>query len=177
MKYFQDLKKFLILLCFWFLSFICSTFSFNLLKILFKWSLPLTSGRFHWLLEGINIYFATPIPVLVENTFITFNYSSFSRGYHVCKDAWILIFRDDSPTCEREHNENNKNVVAILWDDCVSKKILEHVLLNWSKVASKSLQFTNHHIRVEVTGRKVNRGDGLGHEISASYFFMKMQEL
>ena len=55
---------------------------------------------------------------------------------------------------------------------CVSKKILEHVPLNWSKVASKFLHFTNHHI-----GKKVNRGVGLGHEISVNYFFMEMQEL
>ena len=49
---------------------------------------------------------------------------------------------------------------------CVSKKILEHVPLNWSKVASKFLHFTNNHI-----GKKVNRGVGLGHEISVNYFF------
>ena len=30
---------------------------------------------------------------------------------------------------------------------CVSKKIVGHVQLNRSKVASKFRQFTNHHIR------------------------------
>ena len=81
-------------------------------------------------------------------------------------------------TCEREeHNENEKSAVAIMWDDCVSKKIVGHVPLNWSKVASKFLQLTNHHNRVEVTGKKVNRGVGLGPEIPANNFFMEMQEL
>ena len=30
------------------------------------------------------------------------------------------------------------------------QKILGHVLLNWSKMASKFLQITNHHIHVKV---------------------------
>ena len=29
--------------------------------------------------------------------------------------------------------------------------------LNWSKVATKFLQFVNHHIRVGVTGKRFNR--------------------
>ena len=83
-------------------------------------------------------------------------YSSFSRGYHVYKDVCIPIIGDESLTCEREeHNENDKNVVAIIWGDCVLKKIVGHVLLNWSQVASKLLQFTNRHIGVEVTGKRV----------------------
>ena len=85
---------------------------------------------------------------------------------------WISIIGDDSLTCEREeHNENDKSVVAIIWDDCVSKKIVGHVPLNWSKVASKFLQLTNHHIRVEVIGKRVSRGVGFGLEIPANYFF------
>ena len=36
---------------------------------------------------------------------------------------WISIIGDDSLTCEREeHNENDESAVAIIWDDCVSKK-------------------------------------------------------
>ena len=41
-------------------------------------------------------------------------------------------------------------------------------------MASKFLQFTNHHIRVEVTGKRVNRGVGLELEIPVNYFFMEM---
>ena len=75
-------------------------------------------------------------------------YSSFSRGYYVYKDVWISITEDDSLTCEREeHNENDKIAVAIVWDDCFSKKIVGHVPLNWSKVASKFLWLTNHSCR------------------------------
>ena len=61
-----------------------------------------------------------------------------------------------------------------MWADCVSKKIVGHVPLNWSKVASKVFQVTNHHIRVEVIGKRVNRGVGLGLKIPVNYFFMEM---
>ena len=62
-----------------------------------------------------------------------------------------------------------------LYGMTVSQK--RHVPLNWSKVASKFLQLTSHHICVEVTGKRVSRGVGLGLEIPANYFYMEMQEL
>ena len=36
---------------------------------------------------------------------------------------------------------------AGVWDDCVSKKIVGYVPLNWSKVVSKFAQFTKHSCR------------------------------
>ena len=51
----------------------------------------------------------------MEDFFQVFKYSSFSRGYHVYKNVCILIIGDDSLTCEQEeHNENDKNAVAIV---------------------------------------------------------------
>ena len=64
-----------------------------------------------------------------------------------------------------------------MWDDCVSKKIARYVPLKWSKFASKFPQFTNHHIRVEITGKRVNGGVGLRLKIPVNYSFMEMQEL
>ena len=40
---------------------------------------------------------------------------------------------------------------------------------------SKFLQFTNHHNRVEVTGKRVNRGVGLGLEIPVNYFLWRFK--
>ena len=48
---------------------------------------------------------------------------------------------------------------------CVSKKAVGHIPLKWSKVTFKFLQFTNNHMCVEVAGKSVNRGVGLGFEI------------
>ena len=99
-----------------------------------------------------------------------------SRTLRLAEDT---ITGDDLLTCEREeHNGHyDKSAVAIIWDDCVSKKIVGHVPLNWSTVASRFLQLTNYHIRVDVTGKGVNRGVGLRLEILSNYFFMEMQEL
>ena len=71
--------------------------------------------------KEINIAFATPVPILIENTFITFKYPSFSRGYHVYKDVHIPINGYDLLICEREENDENDKNVAIIRDDCVSK--------------------------------------------------------
>ena len=66
--------------------------------------------------KEIDIPFAIPIPILIENTFTEFKYSSFGIGYHVYKDVWTPIISDDSLTCKQEkHNENDKNAVAIIW--------------------------------------------------------------
>ena len=54
--------------------------------------------------------------------------------------------------------------------DWLPWQVVGHVPLNWSKVLSKLLQFTNHHVRVGVTGKRVNRGFGLGLEILVNYF-------
>ena len=42
-----------------------------------------------------------------------------------------------------------------------------HLLLS----DSKFIQFTNHHIRVEVTTKRVNRAVGLGLKIPVKYFY------
>ena len=58
-----------------------------------------------------------------------------------------------------------------LYGMTVSEKIVGNVPLNWNKVASKFLQFTNNHIRVNVTGKRVNRGVELELKIPVNYFF------
>ena len=48
--------------------------------------------------------------------------------------------------------------------------LVGHVPLNWGKVVSKFLQFTNHCVRVEMTGKRVNRCVRLGLEIPVNFF-------
>ena len=38
-----------------------------------------------------------------------------------------------------------------MWVDCVSKKIVGHVPLNWSKVTCRIFQISNHHVCLEVS--------------------------
>ena len=59
----------------------------------------------------------------------------------------------------------------------ISGLSLDFVLLNWSKVLSNLIQFTDHHVPVEVNEKRVNCGFGLGLEIKVNYFFMEMQEI
>ena len=73
--------------------------------------------------KEINIAFATPISILIENALSTFNF--------------------------------------------------QNAPLNWSEVTSKFLQPANHHISVDVTGKWVNRGVGLGLEIPVNYFLWR----
>ena len=111
----------------------------------------------------------------VKNTFTTFKYSSFNRGYHVYKDVWISIIADDSLACEREEACEKESRCNHM-DDCFSKNIARHVPLNWSKMASKFLQFTNL-IRVELTGKRFISLCWIGTQNTSKLFFEEMQEL
>ena len=65
----------------------------------------------------------------------------------------------------------DENAVAVIFDDCISKKIVRHVPFNWSNLASMFLKVPNSCIRGTVTGKRVNRGAGLGLKIPMDYTF------
>ena len=112
----------------------------------------------------IDIPFDIWIPILLDEHFTVFKYSY--------KEIWNPLLGDDSLICEpEESNEHDKCTVAIVFDDCLLKKVAWHVPLYCSKLAFKFLQFQNHSIHVAGTGKRVNRGTGLGLEIPADYFF------
>ena len=62
--------------------------------------------------------------------------------------------------------------LAALRIDWLPWQLVGHVPLNRSKALSKLIQFTNHHVLVEVTGNRVNRGFRFGLEIQVNYFFL-----
>ena len=87
-------------------------------------------------------------------------------------------FGDDVLTYGREeHIENCKNAGAIIWDDYVLKTAVGHIPLEQEYNGFQHFEFTSNHILVEVTGKGVNGGVGLGSQILVNYFFMEMQEL
>ena len=64
--------------------------------------------------------------------------SSYSKGYYAYKNVWHPIVGDESLICEQEKtNEYDRNAVPIMFDDCISKKVVQHVPFNWSKLAPK----------------------------------------
>ena len=74
--------------------------------------------------------------------------------------------------CDQEKdNEYHKHVVAIIYDSFHSNEVVGHVPLYWRELANKYLKFSNYHICVVVTGKRVNRGISLGLEIPVHYFF------
>ena len=122
----------------------------------------------------IDIPFDIPIPILLDEHFTVFKYSSYSRGYHAYKEIWNPFVGDDTLICKlEESNEHNKNAVATVFDDCLLKRIVRHVPLYWSKLTLNFLQFLNHSICVVVTDKRVNRGADLGLEIPVDYFFYR----
>ena len=60
---------------------------------------------------------------------------------------------------------------AIIYNSFHSSKVVGHVPLSWTELTNRFLKFSNHNIRVVVTGKKVNRRIGLGLEIPADYSF------
>ena len=63
--------------------------------------------------------------------------------------------------------------VAPLRIDWLPLQLEGRVPLNWSKVLSKLIQFTNHHVLAEVTGKRVNPDFGLGLEIQQTIFLWR----
>ena len=50
--------------------------------------------------------------------------------------------------------------------------VVRHATFNYySKLAAEFLQFSNHQVRVVVTGKRVNRGVGFVLEIPVDYIF------
>ena len=82
-----------------------------------------------------DIPFDIPIPILLNEHFTVFKYSSYSRGYHAYKEIWNPLVGDDSLICEPEEcNEHDKYAVAIVFDDCLLKKSLDtfrFIGVNW----------------------------------------------
>ena len=91
---------------------------------------------------------------------------------HAYKDVWHPIVSDESLICEQEEtNEYDRNVASIMFENCLSEMFVEHVPFNWSKFASKFLQFPNPRIRVVLTEKQVNCSAGFGLQMPVDYIF------
>ena len=90
----------------------------------------------------IDIPFDIPIPILLDKHFTVFKYSSYSRSYNAYKEISNPLVGDDSLICEpEERNEHDEYAIAIVFDDCLLKKVVGHVPLYWSKLAFTFIVF------------------------------------
>ena len=104
----------------------------------------------------MDISFDIPVPIILDESFSVFKWSSFSRGYHVYKDRCQPTVGDDSLHCQQEKDiEYNKHGVAIIYDSFHSNKVLGQIPFYWSKFANTFLKFPSHHIRLVGVGKNV----------------------
>ena len=119
--------------------------------------------------KKVDIPIDIPLPIVFDDSFSVFKYSSSIRVCHVYNDGWQLTVCDDSLHCaEEEDNEYDKHAAAIIYDSFCSNKVLGHAPLYWSELANNFLKFPNNYICFVITGKG---GIGLGLEIPVDFFF------
>ena len=111
------------------------------------------------------------IPIIIDKDLVTYEYDSFARGFHVSMDIW-------NPVIGEILNEVDKHAVAIMCSDSLGKEsVVGHIPHNISKFSSMFLTIPSTAIKVEVLGKRVNRGSGYGLEISVKYRYYGQEKL
>ena len=76
---------------------------------------------------------------------------------------WNPLFGDDSLVHKRQERDvYNENAVAVAFKDCISNKIAGDVPFNWRKLAIMFLKVPKSCSCARITGKRANRGVGLG---------------
>ena len=72
------------------------------------------------------------VPIIVDERMGRETLESFVRGYCAYMDVWIPCVGDESLECERQpDNEYDRNAVAVIYDNLVSRRVVGHVPLNY----------------------------------------------
>ena len=118
------------------------------------------------------------ICIYIEKDWITYEYNSFTRGYHAYVNIWNPLVGETLKCRKEPSNEMDKNAVAIIRYDWWEKEIIVgHVPQNISKTCSIFLKVSNTSIEVEVVGKRLNCGGGYGLEIPVIYRFYGQEKL
>ena len=118
------------------------------------------------------------IPIYIEKDWITCEYNSFARGYHVYMNIWNPLMGETLKCRQEPSNEVDKNAVAIIRSDSWKKEtIVVNVPQNISKTWSIFLKVPNTSIEIQVVGKRLNRGGGYSLEIPVIYRFYGQEEL
>ena len=118
------------------------------------------------------------IPIIIDKDLVTYEYDPFARGFHVYMDIWNPAI-GEILKCKREPtNEVDKHAVTIMCSDSLGKEsVVGHIPHNISKFSSMFLTIPSTVIKVEVLGKRVNRGSGYGLEIPVKYRYYGQEKL
>jgi len=102
---------------------------------------------------------------------VSFQKESFVHGHHVYFTNWTPTVGEVLSVKREVLNEYDRFAVAI-WKD---EEVVGHVPKALSKITSFFLKYNGILVFCEVTGRRVNRGVGLGMEVPCIYKFYGCQ--
>ena len=103
----------------------------------------------------------------------TLRIPSWIRGFHVYKDWWTPTCGEILPLQPEPENAEDKNAVAVLKES----RVIGHIPYHLANTKDRTGIITHFISRptnrgsVEVSGKAVNRGGGLGMEIPCVYNF------
>ena len=105
-----------------------------------------------------------PLPIVIDKA-NSFSFNSYARGYHAYMKIWNPV-DGEVLVCTREtDNPQDNYAVSIIRNSYV----VGHVPLGLSKTFSNFLSLSASTMLCIVTGKRLNRGAGLGLEIPVMY--------
>ena len=93
----------------------------------------------------------------IEKDWITYEYDSFTRGYHAYLSIWNQLVGETLKCRQEPSNEVvDKNAVAIIRSDPREKETIVQVSQNISKTCSMFQKVPDASIEVQVARRRLN---------------------
>ena len=105
-----------------------------------------------------------PLPIVIDKT-NSFSFNSYARDYHAYMKIWDPVDGSILVCTWETDNPHDNYAVSIIRNSYV----VGHVPLGLSKTFSNFLSLPASTMLCMVTGKRLNRGAGLGLEISVMY--------
>ena len=108
----------------------------------------------------------------------TLRIPSWIRGFHVYKDWWTPTCGEILPLQPEPENAEDKNAVAVLKESRVIGHIPYHLANTKDRtgIITHFISKPTNRGSVEVSGKAVNRGGGLGMEIRGGEWYLEKRE-
>ena len=105
-----------------------------------------------------------PLPIVIDKA-NSFSFNSYARGYHEYMKIWNPVDGEVLVCTQEIDNPHDNYAVSIIRNSYV----VGHVPLGLSKTFSNFLSLPASTVLCIVTGKRLNRGAGLGLEIPVMY--------